>query len=482
MARKKKSISANVFFNLVYQALTVLMPLITTPYLSRVIGSEGIGINGFTLSIVTYFVLFGSLGTAMYGQKEIAKVEDDAKKYSKKFWEILILRVLSTIISMAIFFFFFCRNGEYTVYYRLFLIYMIAYSLNISWFFQGLEEFDKIVIRNIIVKLLSIIVVFIFVKRPEDLWIYILIFSLSELFGNVSLWFYLPSRLKKVSLKNIKLASHIFPAIIMFLPQIAIQIYTVLDKTMVGLLTSDMNQVGYYEQAQNIAKASLVIMSAVQIVMNSRVANATANKDVKEIKECLRKSFDFVWLAGIPLMLGLIACASNIVPWYYGEGFGAVEPLLIASCPLIIVIGLNGITGIVYLIHTDQQNAFTRSVVFGAIINVIFNYILINLIGTIGAVISSVIAESCIFILHFKYVKKIYKIKDIFVVSIKPIISGLIMFCFVYSISRFLSPNIWNTLILVIIGGIIYSISIYIMKYRMFIDALNMVKGYLRKK
>ncbi|MCR5482929.1 MAG: polysaccharide biosynthesis C-terminal domain-containing protein, partial [Bacilli bacterium] len=347
---------------------------------------------------------------------------------------------------------------------------MIAYSLNISWLFQGLEQFDKIIVRNIIVKLLSIFVIFIFVKNQNDLWKYILIFSLSEFFGNISLWLYLPSRLVKIDIRKLKFKYHFLPTVMMFLPQVAIQIYTVLDKTMVGLLTKDMNQVGYYEQAQNIAKAVLVIMSSVQVVMNSRVANANAIKDKKEVKECLRKSFEFVWLFGIPLMFGLIACSSNIVPWYYGPGFDSVKPLLISSCPLIIVIGLNGITGIVYLIHTDQQNAFTKSVVIGALTNIVFNFILINLIGTIGATISSVIAETVIFVLHFKYIKKIYNIYDIFKPCVKPIVSGLIMFVIVYFASLHLSPSILHTFLLTILGATVYSLFIYLMKYKMFMD------------
>lgn len=482
MTGKKRSITANVFFNLLYQVLTILMPLITTPYLSRVIGAEGIGINGYTLSIVTYFVLFGSLGTAMYGQREIAKVEDNPDKYSKKFWEILIIRVLTTILSMILYYLLFCINGDHSLYYKIFLIYMIGYSLNISWFFQGLEQFDKIVIRNIIVKVVSIIAIFVLVKAPTDLWKYIAIFSISEFIGNISLWFYLPRRLTKVKISAKDLKYHIIPAISLFLPQIAVQIYTVLDKTMVGLITNDMNQVGFYEQAQNIAKAAVIIMSSVQVVMNSRVANAWAKNDIEEVKECLRKSFEFVWLVGIPLMLGIIGCAHNIIPWYYGPEFKPVEPLLIASSFLIIAIGLNGITGVVYLIHTDQQKKFTMSVILGALVNVLFNFILINIIGTIGASIASVIAESFILIYQFKYINKTYNIADIFKSSIKPLIGGLIMFVIILVYSRFLDSTMINTIKLFVLGGIVYSLSMYVLKTRMFMDALNTIVRFVKRK
>ena len=479
---KKNSVKKNVVYNLIYQVLTVLLPLITTPYLSRKLGAEPIGVYGFTLSIVTYFVLFGSLGTAMYGQREIAKNQNSKKKYSVTFWEVTIIRIFAMFISMILFFIFFCRNGSYILYYKIFLIYMIAYALNISWFFQGMEKFDKIVIRNIIVKILSIILIFTLVKSPNDLWIYILIFAGSEFLGNVSLWFYLPKYLVKIKKKTINLKKHLIPVSLLFLPQVATQIYTVLDKTMVGIITNDMNEVGFYEQAQNIAKAALVIMASVQTVMNSRVANANALGDKKEIKQCLKKSFDFVWMLGIPIMIGLMVVSNNLVPWYYGKNFDSVKYILISTAPLIMAIGLNGITGIVFLIHTGQQNYFTKSVVFGAIVNVIFNIILINIFGTIGAAISSVIAEIAILVFHFRYIKIIYKISDIFKVSIKPLISGLLMAIVILPISMYLKPSIINTSILVMIGMIVYTLVLYISKYELFYNNLNTVLNIIRRK
>ena len=290
--KRKNSITKNVIFNLIYQILTILLPLITTPYLSRVLGSEPIGVYGFTLSITTYFVLFGSLGTSMYGQKEIAKYQDKKNLYSISFYEIVIIRCVALFISMVIFYISFCRTGQYSLYYKIFLLYLISYAIDITWFFQGIEEFSKTVIRNIIVKILSIILIFTLIKKPNDLWIYILIFVLSELIGNISLWMYLSKYVLKINLKKLNLIQHIKPIFVLFLPQIATQIYTILDKTMVGIITNDMNEVGFYEQAQKIARAAIVIIMAVQTVMNSRVANAYVNKDRKEIKRCLKKSFD----------------------------------------------------------------------------------------------------------------------------------------------------------------------------------------------
>src|SRR5699024_1215574 len=140
---------------------------------------------------------------------------------------------------------------------------------------------------------------------------------------------------------------------------IAVQIYTVLDKTMIGQITKDMTEVGYYEQAQKVIKAALTMITALQTVMNSRIANAYAKKDQKEIKKCLESSFNFVWFLIIPMMFGLIAIATKFVPWYYGEGFDGVIPIMIATAPILIPIGLSGITGIQYLVQIGKQKIYT---------------------------------------------------------------------------------------------------------------------------
>ena len=273
----KKSIAKNYIYNLIYQMLTIVLPLITTPYLSRVLGAESIGIYGYTISIVTYFILFGTLGVSMYGQREIAYKADDKKARSKTFWEIISIRTISLSISIILFYLIYGRTGEYALYYRILIIQLVANLFDISWLFQGIEEFDKTVIRNLIVKLLSLVLIFVVIKTPDDLWKYFLIYVSAELIGNVTLWLYLPKYLEKVNIKELEIKKHIKPTISLFVPQIAIQIYTVLDKTMIGKLTGDMVEVGYYEQAQKVVKATLIVTTALQTVMNSRIANAYAS-------------------------------------------------------------------------------------------------------------------------------------------------------------------------------------------------------------
>lgn len=478
----KKSIAKNYIYNLIYQMLLILLPLVTTPYVSRVLGAGSIGIYGYTISIVTYFILFGTLGAAMYGQREIAYIQEDKEKRSKAFWEIIIIRTITLTISIILFYLIYGRTGEYVLYYRILIIQLLANVFDISWFFQGLEEFDKTVIRNLIVKLLSLVLIFTIVKSPEDLWKYFAIYVGAELLGNTTLWLYLPKYLKKVSIKKLELRKHIKPILSLFIPQIAIQIYTVLDKTMIGNITKDMIEVGYYEQAQKIVKAALTILSALQIVMNSRIANAHANKNEKEIKECLKTSFNFLWFLSIPMMFGMIAVTTKFVPWYYGEGFDGVIPILIATSPILIVIGLSGITGSQYLVQTGKQNVFTKSVAIGACVNVVFNLILIHYFKGNGAAIASVIAELTVLGVQLKYFKEQFTLWEILKLSTKCFISGILMFVIVKIITYYMPVSIINTVIQVVVGAIVYIGMLVILKYQFLYDIFNQVVRGIKQK
>ena len=478
----KKSIAKNYIYNLIYQMLTILLPLVTTPYLSRVLGAENIGIYGYTISIVTYFILFGTLGVSMYGQREIAYKADDKKQRSKSFWEIIAIRTISLSISIILFFLIYGRSGDYAIYYRILIIQLVANLFDISWLFQGIEEFDKTVIRNLIVKILSLVLIFVAIRTPEDLWKYFAIYVGAELLGNITVWLYLPKYVEKVSIKELELRKHIKPTLALFMPQIAIQIYTVLDKTMIGIITNDMIEVGYYEQAQKIVKAALTVVTALQTVMNSRIANAYAQDNKEEVKQCLEKSFNFVWLLAIPMMFGLMAVAPKFVPWYYGDGYDGVTNILIATAPILIAIGLNGVTGIQYLVQVGKQKTFTISVTIGATVNVILNMILIHFFNGVGAAIASVIAELSILGYQLIYFREQFSIWQILKLSIKCFISGIVMYIVVNILVNFMEVSILNTIIQVIVGAIVYAIMLIILKYQFFKDLLNQVLGGIKGK
>ena len=423
----KKSVAKNYIYNLIYQILVLILPVITTPYLSRVLGAEGIGIYSYTISIVTYFILFGSLGIAMYAQREIAYVQDNKEKRSKIFFFFFFLRTITLTIFVVIFYFTFAMTGEYCVYYRILILEIIGNILDISAFFQGMEEFKKIIKRNLIVKAISIISIFLFVKTADDINKYLLIYVLSTLVGNLSLWFYLPKYIKRISLKRLEITKHLKPTIVLFIPQIASQIYVVLDKTMIGILVEDKAEVGYYEQSQKIVKIILTLATSLGTVMLPRIASEFAKGKQEQIRKSILNSFNYIFLLSIPMMIGLVVITQDLIPWFLGEGFNKSIYITYAISPIMIMIGLSSVIGTQYLLPTKKQKQYTISVITGALVNLFLNFILIPHYLSIGAAIATVVAETSVTGVQFYFIRNDFKIKEILKMSLKYFIVAILM-------------------------------------------------------
>ena len=453
---KKQSMKRNYIYNLIYQLFMIVLPIITTPYLSRVLGAENIGIYSYTLSIVTYFVLFGTLGISMYGQREIAYLQDDEEKRSIKFFELLILKSISMIIAITIFSLIFTIDNKYDIFYRILIIEMIANIFDISWLYQGLEQFRNIIFKNTIVKILGIVLIFVFVRTQNDLWKYILIYTGFNLLGNLSLWIDLNKYIIKVNLKKLNIKKIIIPVILLMIPQIAIQIYTVLDKTMIGSILKDMTEVGYYEQSQKIIKTALTIVTALGTLMIPKISNIFSKGDKKQLNDNIKLSFNFTFFLAFLIMFGIIAVSDDFVPWFYGPGYDQVKNLLIVFSPMILFIGISNIVGVQYLVPTKKQNLLTVSVVCASLINVCLNLLFIPVYKSMGAAIASVFAELSVCLIQLFFVRKEINIVDIIKLSIKYLISGLVMCTCIIFISHFLPSTIIGTVIEIIVGAIIY--------------------------
>lgn len=476
----KKNVAKNYIYNLGYQILALILPLITTPYLSRVLGAENIGIYSYTLSITTYFILFGSLGVSMYGQREIAYVQDDLQKRSCTFFEIFIMKCITLSVSLILFYLSFCLNGQYHLYYQILILEIIANIIDISWYFQGLEEFKKTVIRNSLVKLISVVCIFLFVKSSNDLGKYFIIYALSTFLGNLSLWMYMPRYVKVPNLKDLNIKHHIKPILMLFIPQIATQIYTVLDKTMIGAIVSDKSEVGYYEQAQKIVKLLLTLATSLGTVMMPRIASTFARGNRKKVKEYMNKSFAFIMMIAMPLTFGIISTAHNFVPLFYGPGYEKVTPLLCVISPIIILIGLSNVTGTQYLLPTKQQNKYTISVIIGATINFILNLILIKKYASLGASIATVFAEFSVTLIQFILIRKEIKMGDIIKMTYKYLVSSIIMFSISVLISQFIANNLLSILVQITVSIISYFGILILLKDKMIIEGINLLKQKLK--
>lgn len=342
MQAKKTSI--NYIYNMLYQIVLVISPLITMPYVSRVLGVTGIGIYNYTRSIATYFVLLGGVGTTLYGQREIAYVQDDRSKCSQIFWEINLFRFVTVSICSIIYCILFTTGNTYAPVYRVLLMEVLATAFDISWFFMGLENFKIVVIRNTIIKAIGVVLVFLLVKSPDDVVIYTVCLTLPILIGNISLWFTLPKYLVKVKIQPKRILKQIVPILILFIPQMATEVYTVLDKTMIGALANNVDEVGYYTQSERIVKIVLMVITSLGTVMLPAMSFAFAQGKKREIIKNIENSFRFVFLAGFALLFGICGVAKNFVPIFYGRGYDKVVMLIIVMSPVLIIIGISNVS------------------------------------------------------------------------------------------------------------------------------------------
>lgn len=476
----QKSIKKNYIYNLTYQILTLITPLITTPYLSRVLGASGIGIYSFASSIVTYFILFATMGTATYGQREISYVQDNREKRTEVFWNTEILSCISTLIILflyGIYVVFFSGN---IVIYTIFSMNIISVAFDITWLYRGMEEFGQIVFRNVFFKIMNIVLIFLVVRTEADVGKYVLIMCLLPLLGMLSLWTSLFKIVDKPDWRKIKPFTNLGVVLSMFIPTIAISIYTVLDKTMLGVITGLEVENGYYEQAMKLSQTALSLVTALGTVMIPRIGYHYEKKETELVRNYMYRSYRFVWFLGIPLCLGIIAVASNVVPWFYGDGFDKVIPLLGILSFLILAIGVNNVTGMQYLIPTKRQNIFTYTVLTGAVTNFIFNLILIPKWYSLGAAFASVLAETVIAVVQIFIVRKEISPKKVVLCSGHYLIAGAVMYGILKILGNFLEAGIVNSAILIMCGGTIYFGVLMIQKDEFFINQLKKILEKLK--
>lgn len=462
---KEPSIKKNLLLSTAYQVLTMLTPLITTPYISRVLGVGGIGIYSYTYSIESYFSMFAALGTVSYGSREIARNRNDRKRYSLLFWEVELLTILTTSVCLILWGILVAISTKYKLYYTILSFYLIATMFDISWLYAGIEQFRYTVVQNSIFKLLGIIALFIFVKDKSHVAVYTLIMSLSMLLGNLSMWIYLPKFIDKVQLKNIHLMHHIKEILIYFIPTIATSIYTVLDKTLIGAITQNSNENGYYEQATRIINmAKSVTFSGLNSVLGARISYLYAEKKFGEIKEKIDISIDYILFMGIGIIFGIFGVSERFVPLFFGDGFKKAGQLLKLLCPAVVIIGISNCLGAQYYTPAGLRKQSAKYIIIGSLVNLIFNVIFISRYASYGAVIATLIAELTITILYLKNCNRIITVTELCHHAWKKIISGVLMLGVISAVGHINMNKIVVLGLQVLCGGICYFLGLLVLR------------------
>lgn len=453
----------NYFYTAGYNILILLTPLLTVPYISRVLGPTGVGINASTNSVITYFLLFGTVGITIYGNREIAFIRDDRATRSQTFWEIELLQMITISIAYVAFLVFLLFERQFQLYFFYQSFYIIAGAFDVSWYFMGIEDFKKTVLRNTLVKLVSLALIFIFVRTRQDTGIYILILAGSQLLGNLTLWPYLRQAVDRPRWRQLHLLRHLRPSIGLFIPQIATTVYLALNKTMLWQLDS-VKAAGFYDYSDKLIKLVLALVTATGTVMLPHIANLYMKKQMHKVKDYLYVSFDIVLCLAMPMAFGIAGVATTLAPLFFGHSFTSVYVLLMIEAPVVVLIGMSNVLGQQYLLPTKQTRTYTLSVTIGAVVNIICNVPLILFWGVQGAMVATLISELSVTLFQMVVTRRQLTFKPLLFGLVKYLLAGFAMFVVVYRLNTTMAPSIKALMLQIIVGVIVYLIMLVLLR------------------
>ena len=481
--KREKSVSKNYIINTVYQLLNVIIPLIVLPHLTRSLGAEGLGLYSFNFSIVSYFVLFAAFGSSEYGKREIAYRQDDKSAYSTTFWEVFLLRAVLSAVSLVFYIIFIIFWGREKFALLIFSFKLLNVVLDISWLYMGLEEFSSLSLKFIFAKLVYMFFMFVCIKSPDDVYLYIAgeVFLVSLQY--ILLWFGLRKHLSKP--KKMHPFKHFKSIFMMFLPSLAVQFYTVLDKTMLGLFSNGSYvENAFYDQAQSIIRSCLVVVYSLVMVMSPKISNCFAKGEYEEMKKDLYFSYRYVWFITIVLFVAIDVLSPFLTPLFMGPGFEKTIVLTRICAPMFIIIGLSNVTGMQYFIPCNYIKYHTISLVSGAVLNFILNLILIPRFSSVGASVASVLAETCITVIQFIFMVRIgqLKIRKIFASSGKYVIVGMITGSILITMRTHMTMTWPNLIFLVIFELVSYIILLWLFRDKLVLQYISDLNDRVRTR
>lgn len=452
------SVRENFIYNVVYQILLIVLPLITTPYISRVLGADGVGIYSYTYTVANYFMLAAMLGVKNYGNRSIAAAREDRMLLSRTFWQIYGLQFLCALAAVLFYFLYILLfQKDYTIVALIQGIYVLSGLLDISWFFFGLEEFRLTVIRNIVIRLADLACVFFFVRTREDLWKYTLIITLGVLISQEYLWLYVRRFVDWYRPAAKELVSHLRSELVLFIPVIAVSLYKMMDKVMLGQI-STITQVGYYESTEKIINIPLGVITALGTVMLPRMSNLAAKGKAEESRRYIYNSMLFAGFMSSAMCFGIMGIASDLVPVFLGKEYLPCTALLQVLAPTVLFIAWANVIRTQYLIPNKLDRSYIISVALGAAVNLLVNACLIPRLDAMGAVIGTIFAEGSVCICQTVMVRKKLEIGRYLKDTFPMLITGAAMLLLIHQISRLCSGfgAILLLLIEIAAGGAFY--------------------------
>lgn len=459
------SIKKNYIYNTINQLLTMVVSIITVPYVSRILGATNIGIYSYVYSIVSYFVMFITLGLNNYGNREIAKVRDDKRKFSETFFSIYIMQLICGVVIFVIYIIYislFIKENILIFYIQ--IIYIFSAIIDINWAMYGMEVFKITAVRNMVITLLNFIAILLFVTDINSLSIYTFILAVGVFANQIVAWLYIRNKVYSVKISKSQVIAHLKPNLILFIPIISISLYKVMDKIMLGNMVS-MSQVGFYESSEKIVRIPTILVSSLGTVMLPRMSNIYACNNLERGEVYIQKSIDIAIILSSSLCFGIMAVSKEFVPLFYGTGYEICVYLYLVLLPSCIFLAFSSVIRTQFLIPTSRDKIFIKAVIIGAILNVVINFMLIPKMMSIGAAIGTLFAEATVCISQLIDVRTVLPIKK-YVSRVLPfIINGIIMFLIVYTV-KLPFNNLMSLFLKIILGIFLYVLGLVLIIWR----------------
>jgi O-antigen/teichoic acid export membrane protein len=389
-----KSLKSNFLWNASYQLLLIITPLITTPYLSRVLGAQQVGVYSYTCSIASYFVMFATLGMSQYGVRAVASAGDDRALRSRTFcsaWAAQLCFAVPLLLLYIVYTFLIPQQGGMVVA-AVWGLYVLSAVFGISWLFFGVEEFRLPTIRNVITKIAGIALIFLFVRGPGDLWIYVLSIAGAYLANALLLLPFVRRHVDFVLPTWPEVRRHFLPNLRLFAPVVAISLYCTFDKIMLGAI-SGMEQAGFYEYSEKLSKMPMAVITAMGTVMLPHMTAELAAGRRESAVGLLGRSLWLMEAAALGLTFGIAAISPEFAVVFLGEGYEPCAYIMPIVAIIIPIICASNVIGVQYMLPTFSDRAYTVSVCLGAVVNVALNLVLLAPFGAVGAAVSTVAAE-----------------------------------------------------------------------------------------
>lgn len=465
MQEKTKSLSKGGIYYLIYNVLNIAFPFITGIYVARILLPEKIGEVAAAQNIAQYFVILAFLGIPTYGLREIAKARDEKEERSRVFSELYVINFISTGIFLLCYIFLIFLVDKYRSNIVLYLIVGISIALNafnISWLYEGLEEFKFTSLRNIIFKALAFVLLVVFVRSPDDYLIYACITVIGTA-GNYLVNMVYARRFVKISFKNLNLKRHLKSIIYLVAVNLAIELYSLVDITMMNFLSSK-DSIAFYKYGHGIHLILLQIVNTFTMVLVPRISYYYKEKRFEEFNQLVSKALKLIIICALPMIIGILFTSDSLIVKMYGESFVNSATVLKMFSILLLISPVGYLLGSRMLLVSGNENKMIISVGAGAVVNIIGNSFLIPNFAEYGATISSIISEFVVMIVYIFLGKRYFRLIGILKTVVKALIATAIVSLYLFSCT-FLNINEWITLFLQIFGAVaIYIISLLLIK------------------